>query len=835
MHLLAPFRSDLEHHPRWPALEGLRGIAMIGVVVYHVVRLVAGGGVWADQVAPPLRWLAGGRFGVDVLFVLSGFLVLRSWESIRSRSDSPLRALGTYAFRRGQRIYPAYWLSLLVLVPLLAPELLGTETLRRLFLFVGAQAYWVRGLPDLVNTVYWTLTTEVLFYVLLPLVAIGLRRRPWPVYLATAALSFAWVNGQLEGMRGELPAAFILGRLDQFVVGSAAAVLLTRHEQGRSSRTVSAAGHPVVPWIALATLAGLSHLQGSMLGTARDDWVAAALHPAVSLAFAALVLHLTLRPSPRFLENDGLRFIALISYSVYLWHFPILSEGLEAAGLDGTGATQIGEVGLVVAGLLVLVLVVSALSYLVGERPAMSSACAPGGGCPMTLPEDFWWGTAASSTQAEGAAPRSDWARWEALGKAPPSGDGNGFATRYADDFRLYASYGLTHHRLSIEWARIEPFEGRRDQDAIDHYTEVLRSARDAGVAVWVCLHHFTLPGWFSDDLGGFIDERGRGYHWPRHVDFVAETFGDLVFGWKPVNEPVAFAGAGWLLGVHPPGSNDPGRFMEMLEATHLANHEAWRLLRSGGKPVSTIHNLSPLFAADDRPETRVAVELVDEVVWGSCDPRATEGVLQLPGRAPIHNEEFVSAFDLIGFSYYSAQQVGADLSQGPYPPGSRVSRSRVRPVERGPHALPGAAGRRAARSRPARLRARRGHRGRRVARGGAEGIARPPRRSGGRWHPGEGLLPLDGGRQLRVGPRLRRALRALRSGPQPEAQRRAGPPVGNLPTRFRRTGRIVTARFRSPLGREHACLETTRCRAPRHVLAGARRMRCGGPRRGGP
>src|SRR5689334_23654931 len=42
---------------------------------------------------------------------------------------------------------------------------------------------------------------------------------------------------------------------------------------------------------------------------------------------------------------------------------------------------------------------------------------------------------------------------------------GNGFGTRYAEDFELYAQYGLTHHRLSIEWARIEPEEGRRDED----------------------------------------------------------------------------------------------------------------------------------------------------------------------------------------------------------------------------------------------------------------------------------------------------------------------------------------------------------------------------------
>ena len=45
------------------------------------------------------------------------------------------------------------------------------------------------------------------------------------------------------------------------------------------------------------------------------------------------------------------------------------------------------------------------------------------------------WGTGASSTQCEGAAPASDWIDWERGGHAPRSGDGNGFAYRYADDF----------------------------------------------------------------------------------------------------------------------------------------------------------------------------------------------------------------------------------------------------------------------------------------------------------------------------------------------------------------------------------------------------------------
>src|SRR5277367_6528152 len=66
----------------------------------------------------------------------------------------------------------------------------------------------------------------------------------------------------------------------------------------------------------------------------------------------------------------------------------------------------------------------------------------------MRWPEGFLWGTGASSTQCEGAAPASDWWDWERSGHAPPSGEGNGFATRYAEDFSRLAALGLTHHRL---------------------------------------------------------------------------------------------------------------------------------------------------------------------------------------------------------------------------------------------------------------------------------------------------------------------------------------------------------------------------------------------------
>jgi len=282
----------------------------------------------------------------------------------------------------------------------------------------------------------------------------------------------------------------------------------------------------------------------------------------------------------------------------------------------------------------------------------------------VVIGPDFWWGTGASSTQAEGAAPASDWYALERSGVMPHSGDGNGFAGRYAEDFALYAAHGLTHHRLSVEWARIEPEEGRRDEAAIEHVVQVLTAARAAGIEPWVCLHHFTLPGWFTEiGEGGFVDDRARSYYWARHVAFCAETFGDLVFGWKPVNEPGAYAL------VYPHRKNR----VDMLGAVLLAQRDAWRELRGGGKPVATIHDLSPVFTVADTLPAEQMRDRVEAMIWNIWMKADRDGVLELPGKPPREVPDLREACDIVGFSYYSALGIDAAGGITPYPTNARV------------------------------------------------------------------------------------------------------------------------------------------------------------------
>ncbi len=168
----------------------------------------------------------------------------------------------------------------------------------------------------------------------------------------------------------------------------------------------------------------------------------------------------------------------------------------------------------------------------------------------MTFPDGFRFGSGASGAALEGTAPAADLALWEHEGRAPGrSGVGAGFAASFRDDLARRADLGLVDLRLTLEWARLEPAEGKRDRQAEEHLRLVLEAARDAGLQVWGCLHDGTLPGWFAHDEHGYADARSRGYYWARHVEYVAEVLG----------RPRARLGAGLRAVAVGPARVDPG------------------------------------------------------------------------------------------------------------------------------------------------------------------------------------------------------------------------------------------------------------------------------------
>lgn len=297
----------------------------------------------------------------------------------------------------------------------------------------------------------------------------------------------------------------------------------------------------------------------------------------------------------------------------------------------------------------------------------------------MAMPEGFGWGAGIDATVAEGPASASDLAAFLGgdLGDGSHGGPGggNGFAASYPDDLALLASHGMGHVRLTLDWARIEPTDGRVHVAAAEHLRLVLGAARAAGLSVWACLHDGPLPGWFAHDERGFGDARSRTYLWARHVERVAETFGDLVHGWVPVHEPTRWARHGWLDGTRPPGRReDAEAFAAALEAIHLASVDAALRLRQDGHPVATAQELVPVFparvdpGAPPTPDAEAMASVVDETLRRCWLRMLVEETLVVPGRPPVEVPGAREAFDLIGFTYRHGLAVRGDGALLPYP-----------------------------------------------------------------------------------------------------------------------------------------------------------------------
>jgi len=299
----------------------------------------------------------------------------------------------------------------------------------------------------------------------------------------------------------------------------------------------------------------------------------------------------------------------------------------------------------------------------------------------VRFPSGFAWGTAASAYQAEGGNVHSDWWDWEAqaghVTNGHRSGACNNFWERFDEDFALLAALGFSQHRLSIEWARVEPDEGRIDSSALDHYRRILESAHRHGITPWVNLHHFALPRWFAA-RGGLLAP-GSLALWARHVERVARALTPLARDWHPINEANMYAAGSYLVGVMPPGVQDIGPFLDVLRATVLMYRDAYRVLKAvdARVQVGPIHAFVPAFPADpDSAEDQGLVAIFDRMVNEIPLTALRDAVIDLPGREPEPIEGLRGAADFFGANYYAATTVdhrrpwGANLA--PYPPGQR-------------------------------------------------------------------------------------------------------------------------------------------------------------------
>jgi beta-glucosidase/6-phospho-beta-glucosidase/beta-galactosidase len=202
------------------------------------------------------------------------------------------------------------------------------------------------------------------------------------------------------------------------------------------------------------------------------------------------------------------------------------------------------------------------------------------------VPAEFRFGVATSGFQVEGGfngpgEPANNWLGWERMGRVEPSGLACDVWAHPEPALDRAAACGADLFRLSVEWARLEPAEGRRDDTALARYAELLAACTDRGLEPVVTLHHFTHPAWLGEE---FWLRPGSPDRFAEHVAAVVPALVPWCRRWVTVNEPNVLALAGWVLGLFPPGRagavSDALCVMDNLLTAHVLAADAVRAVQ---------------------------------------------------------------------------------------------------------------------------------------------------------------------------------------------------------------------------------------------------------------
>jgi peptidoglycan/LPS O-acetylase OafA/YrhL len=371
----APKRHD-------PALDGLRGLAVLMVFVFHY-----GGGLRSHHTAVRLLGYLTetGWTGVVLFFALSGFLITGGvWDSLQSSTDHAAHILRNFYARRALRILPLYYAALLASAIVTIVRGSDLAALHPLAIF----ALFLQNLPNFAyvtihNTsplpLYhlWSLAVEEQFYLLWPALLLLARTRRAALHLSLwsfvlAAIfrlifyglpCFYWAGGWLSSLPSALFDTFLLTQCGALALGAAFALAMRSQTWDAMQR-----------WASPVFFAGLSlYLLSSLL--CRSFLLVAPMQyivglPGVSLAAAAL-LPILLRPgiARTTASFAPLAWLGRISYGFYVFHILLqpIYDHLAAHLTHADSGTWYQTVRLAVA--LPLTVLAAWLSYRLLERP----------------------------------------------------------------------------------------------------------------------------------------------------------------------------------------------------------------------------------------------------------------------------------------------------------------------------------------------------------------------------------------------------------------------------------------------------------------------------------
>lgn len=310
----------------FPMIDVLRGFAAVSVIVLHTIHH-ANWTSFPNQ--GPLYWFRQGGFGVDLFFVISGFVILHSALALREKQGPAF--VWDFSIRRLARIVPLFYLTVLVSLLTINRDLLGLTVwpehlLAHLTFIHTFDPNWFSS----INGPNWSVGIEMHFYVLAALIApaLLLSRWRWAILVFGTLVALAWRYFAFVDLSAQGAADYFIfvrsvqlpGRLDEFAIGASLALfvrtpLFARLRASKISALVAGA----------LSLIGLYYFFQWGWDTGDKAVNFAISSTLVSIAFAGSVLSAALVTSPTAIRlSTPLRYLGTISYGLYLWHLIVL-------------------------------------------------------------------------------------------------------------------------------------------------------------------------------------------------------------------------------------------------------------------------------------------------------------------------------------------------------------------------------------------------------------------------------------------------------------------------------------------------------------------------------
>lgn len=340
------------------SVEALRGVAVTLVVLFHYLVVRDPGAAdpfitWVDAIDPVRIVLRNGYLGVDLFFLISGFLLVLPWARHALLGRGAPRARDFW-IRRVRRIVPAYYVHLALLFLVVLPLVAGFGFWRENRWLVSFNAvahslflHYTTPISSAslnLNGALWTLALEAQFYLLLPLIAPFAVRRPLACLVLTLLVSACWRWSAAHGMDGavafmmalgaqwdvpEAPIRHLLltqlpGYLGHFGAGMAMGVAWLRWRPRHTWASVVAAA-------AAAAFLYWFYGRGGAAIVGPAGWLASLA--AIAALFAAAVCAGGV--IARWIANAALLSIGRASYSAYLYHVPLMLLWNRFHVLDG--------------------------------------------------------------------------------------------------------------------------------------------------------------------------------------------------------------------------------------------------------------------------------------------------------------------------------------------------------------------------------------------------------------------------------------------------------------------------------------------------------------------